>query len=301
MLWIALLNVVAVAVAGQIVCSTWVVETPPTRDKDLSAVVLPPRPLVEVARKEPLQLLLRRPAGFLVCHGAGKPHLALQMLREHQLAVFLLAQLVEDGTDKATGILRVGLHVRHDHLHVDILIGSSSPAIVVCGHADHLVGNFGLTRQLCLGQRRHVDDGSAPRAVEVRLGACGELRALHADEQTRVVQTDALALERVPAATHDLGQTRVEGVAEADVAHHAALEEGERSDALGAVDDLIGHEEVAWVHLLLQRADGGEGDDGAHADAPQGGYVGAVLDLMRGELVVQAVAREEGNGDGLAG
>jgi hypothetical protein len=293
MLRVALLNVVAVAVAvaGQMVFSMWVVGTRSTRDKDSSAHVLPLQRLVEVAREEPLQLLLCGPAGVLVRHGTGKPHLALEMLREHQLGVLLLAQLVENGSDKATGVFRVCLHVCHDHVHVDVVVGPASPAVVVGGHADHLVGYLGLACQLCLGQCRHVDDGRAPRAVEIGLCACGELRALHADEQPRVVQ---------PHAAHDLGQARVEGVAEADVADHAALEEGKGPDALCAVDGLVGHHEVARAHVLLQRADGGEGDDGADADAPQRGHVGAVPDLMRGELVVQAVAREEGHGHGLA-
>lgn len=115
------------------------------------------------------------------------------------------------------------------------------------------------------------------------------------------MQRDALALEAVPALADDLGQLLVEGVAEAHMADHTLLEEGEGPHALGAVDDLVGHHEVARADLLLQRADGGEGDDGAHAEVAQGGDVGLVLDLVRRVLVVEAVAREEGDGHGLAG
>lgn len=215
--------------------------------------------------------------------------------------MLLLAQLVKNGAHETTRILRVGLHMRHDHLNVDILVGTASPAVVVCRHANHLVCNLGLARQLGLGQGRHVDDRAAPRAVKIGFCACGELWPFHANEQTRIVQTDALALQRVATAANNLGQARVKGIAEADVAHHAALEEGEGPDALCAVDDLVGHDEVAGLYFLLQRADGGEGDDGAHANAPQCSNVGAILDFMGGKLVVQAVAREEGNGDGLAG
>jgi hypothetical protein len=85
------------------------------------------------------------------------------------------------------------------------------------------------------------------------------------------------------------------------VSDHALLEEGEGPDALCAVDDLVGDDEVARADLLLQRADGGEGDDGAHADVSQRRDVGLVLDLMRREFVVETVARQEGDGHVLAG
>ena len=214
--------------------------------------------------------------------------------------MLLPAQLVQYGADKAVGVLGIGLHVGHDHLDIDIFVGTAAPAVVVGGHTDHLVGYLGLAGQLRLGQGRHVDDGAAPRAVEIGLGARGELRALHADEQALVVQAHAIALERVAALAHNGGQARIEGVAEPDVADHAAFEEGEGADALGAVDDLVGHHEVARADVLLQRPDGGEGDDGAHTEVPQGGHVGLVLDLVRREFMVQAVARQEGDGDVVA-
>lgn len=49
--------------------------------------------------------------------------------------------------------------------------------------------------------------------------------------------------------------------------------------------------------MLLEGPDGAEGDDAAHADVAQGGDVGAGGHLVGGELVVGAVAGQEGDGD----
>lgn len=100
------------------------------------------------------------------------------------------------------------------------------------------------------------------------------------------MQRDTIALQAVTALPDNLRNTLVEGVTEANVADHTALEEGEGADALGTVDDLVGHHKVARPHFLLQTSHGAEGNDGAHADAAERGDVGAVGDLVRGELVI---------------
>lgn len=87
------------------------------------------------------------------------------MLRQHEIAMLLFAQLVQDGADEPPGVLRVGLHVPHHHLHVDIL--GRVPAVVVGRHTDHLVSDLRLACELGLGKDGHVDDGAAPGAVEV--------------------------------------------------------------------------------------------------------------------------------------
>lgn len=92
-----------------------------------------------------------------------------------------------------------------------------------------------------------------------------------------------------------LGQTGVEGISKSYVPNDTSLEEGERPDALGPIDDLIGDHEVHGLDVLLQRTDGREGNDAANADMAQGGNIGAVGDLMGRILVVQAVSRKEGN------
>lgn len=124
----------------------------------------------------------------------------------------------------------------------------------------------------------------------------GKALLTHADDGSLIVEHDAVALHVRGALLHDLSQALIEGVREADVADDATLEEGEGADALGAVDDLVRDDEVHGLDLLLQGADGGEGDDAADADGAQGGDVGAGGHLVRRELVVQAVAGEEGDG-----
>lgn len=98
------------------------------------------------------------------------------MLGLNEVAVLDLGQLVQNATDEATGVVAVGLHVLDDELDVDVL--ERVPAVVVGGHGDDLVGQLGLAGELGLGEGRHVDDGTAPRSVHVRLGASRELGTL---------------------------------------------------------------------------------------------------------------------------
>lgn len=68
---------------------------------------------------------------------------------------------------------------------------------------------------------------------------------------------------------------------------------GERPTDLGAVDDLVGDDDVSGADLFPQAADGREGDDGLNADALEGGNVGARGHVRRRDVVVRAMAREE--------
>jgi hypothetical protein len=100
----------------------------------------------------------------------------------------------------------------------------------------------------------------------------------------------------VTASTDDLGDLFVEGVGEADVADYSSFEERKRPDPFGAINDLIRNHEISRLDLLSQASDGRKGDHTSHTETPQSGDVGTVRDLVRGELVVEAVAREEGDG-----
>ena len=121
----------------------------------------------------------------------------------------------------------------------------------------------------------------------------------HADQSSPVMEHDAVALQTVSALPHDLGDTLIEGVSEGDVGDHAALKVGPWPEALGAVDDLVGDDKVARLDFLLETTNSRESNDAPHTNGAQGSDVRAGRDLMRSELVVQAVAAQEGNGDGL--
>lgn len=105
----------------------------------------------------------------------------------------------------------------------------------------------------------------------------------------------------MPASPHNLRDLLIERVRKTDVSDNPALEESERTNALGAIDDLVWDHEVAGLDLLLQRADGREGNDAADAEGAESGDVGAVRDFVGGEGVVGAVAGEEGDGGVLVG
>ncbi len=110
------------------------------------------------------------------------------------------------------------------------------------------------------------------------------------------MQDHTVALHVLGAILDNLRDLVVVGIGEGDVADKPVLEEGEGTVSLGAVNDLVRDNEVHGPHLLLQGADGREADDGTHAQGPQGGDVRARRDLVGRDLVVLAVAGQEGDG-----
>ena len=92
-----------------------------------------------------------------------------------------------------------------------------------------------------------------------------------------------------------------DGVAEGDVADDAVAEEG-RVSGEGAVDELVGDDEVGGLVLFLQATDGGDGEDGL---VQPSGFervdVGAEVELGGEDAVAAAVAGEEGDLPALEG
>lgn len=131
--------------------------------------------------------------------------------------------------------------------------------------------------------------------MALRAGAEGW--SLHADDGASLMEDHAVTLHGSGAFLDDAGEPGVERVGEPDVADYAALEEGEGTDAFGAVDDLVGNDEIHGLDLFAEGTHGGEGDDGAYADEAEGGDVGSGRDFMGRELMIDAVAGEEGDGD----
>jgi hypothetical protein len=122
---------------------------------------MPKPPDLPVAREKPVQLLLslRLPVSL---RGANtKLNTASQVLSLDQLAVLIASQRIKDSSHETASVISVGLHVAHDHLdgHVG---GGLVPAVVVSGHADHLVGDLSLAGKLGLREGGHVDDAATP-------------------------------------------------------------------------------------------------------------------------------------------
>lgn len=115
------------------------------------------------------------------------------------------------------------------------------------------------------------------------------------------MEDDPIAFQVLSTGLDNLCEVAIEGVGKTNMTNHSLLEESERSDAFGAIDDLIREDEVHRLDLLLQGADGSESDNAAHTDMTQGGYVGTVGDLMRCKLMVNAMASKEGNIGSLVG
>jgi hypothetical protein len=101
--------------------------------------------------------------------------------------------------------------------------------------------------------------------------------------------------------SHHFSNFLIEWIRKRDMVDNAILEEGKRTDAFGAVNDLIGDDEVPWFDLFLQTTNSGEGDNRPHANEAEGRDVSASRYFMRSILMVQAMTSEKGNRYRLAG
>jgi hypothetical protein len=84
-----------------------------------------------------------------------------------------------------------------------------------------------------------------------------------------------------------------EGIAKGDVSDNATAEEGVLVAAAGAVEELVGEENVFGGVFLLEAADGGDGDDPADVEVAHGPEVGAVVEFGGEDAVTAGVAGEE--------
>lgn len=128
-----------------------------------------------------------------------------------------------------------------------------------------------------------------------------EFLRTHADDGALVVKVHVVTLKAVTKLSHNSTELLVEGIGKANVANHTLLEEGEGTNTLGTVNNLVGDDKVAGLNLLLQTADGRESDNGTDTERAKSGDVGASRNLMRSDFMVQTVTRQESNGDVLAG
>ncbi len=84
-------------------------------------------------------------------------------------------------------------------------------------------------------------------------------------------------------------------ITKGDVRHDSAAEKGVLIAAARAVKELVRQHDVTRPILLLQAADGGDGDDPAHVQAAQRPDVGPVIQLRRQDAVAFAMTRQEVN------
>lgn len=111
------------------------------------------------------------------------------------------------------------------------------------------------------------------------------------------MQDHTLSLHVLCTGLHNRGETGIKRVGETDMSNDTSLEESERSDALGTVNDLVRNDKVHRLDLLLQRPDSGEGNDASYTDVAQSSDIGAIGDLVGSELVVYAVSSEKSDVD----
>lgn len=147
---------------------------------------------------------------------------------------------------------------------------------------------------LCWRKRESVTTKSVPSAIKRR-------RLTHANESALVVKHHALALHMRRASLDNLSQLVVERVRKSHMADNTTLEEGERPNTLCAIDDLVRDDKVHGLDLLLERADGREGDDASDTEMAESSNVGAVGNLVRRKLVVHTVTGKESHVHAIVG
>jgi hypothetical protein len=201
----------------------------------------------------------------------------------------LLRERPGQDPDGLLGQGHVGRQTPDHHLRGHRLL--SLPPHVVIGHVGHgRVADLRLPGQLGLRHRGHADDVRPPLAPHPALRLRGEPRPLDGDERPAL-------MHGAPHCLHGLidvfAQVGAEGVGHRDVDHQAVAEEGVGALALGGVDELIGHHDVAGGELLAQAPAGADGDDPLHPEGFQGIDVGAAVDLAGGDPMTAPMAGEE--------
>src|ERR1041385_4004684 len=193
---------------------------------------------------------------------------------EQQLAQSLVVRL-KDLDDR---LVRNRTGVRP--MHTDVVIGD---------HRDVRVAELELPREIALGVRGHVDHVPTCILEPLRLGAGREARPLDRHDGAAVANRDtelARGLDEQPA---EVGAIRV---GRRDVSRLGAVVKRVRPSGR-AVDELVADDELAQPQLRLQRPRRVRADDPPHAELLHRPDVRAVRDLVRRQLVLWPVARQE--------
>ena len=186
-----------------------------------------------------------------------------------------LGRDLRDGAgDNLFGHVRVAMKVGDDHFERDVLV--FLPAIVVGGHRQGGVGDFGFAGAFGLAQIGHADDVETGAMVQERFGAGAEGRAFHADIRAAVVR---LRPANNGSLKKNLPQFFADRMREGDVRHDAASKKGVGERLFGAVHKLVNEHDVARLDFFLQRADGADTDDPGDTELFHRPDVGAMVEF----------------------
>ncbi len=205
-------------------------------------------------------------------------------------------QARNQGADRLLGQLGVLLQDTDDGFDADRFL-SLVPDIIIGDVSHHRVTHLRLAGQERLRAGRHPDDVHAPGAEGETLTLGAEARAFDGDEAPAAMDSAAGLLDRV---AEELRQARAEGLRRADVDHQALPEESVLP-LLGEIEELIGDDDSAGVHILPQRAASAHRDDLLHAQALEGEDVGSIVDLGGHQPVALTVAGQEGDAHAING
>ena len=127
--------------------------------------------------------------------------------------------------------------------------------------------------------------------MEMGFGERGKLRAFHVDVRPLAIDRNGHGDASVG---ENGGELRAGGLIECDVGDQSVAEE--RGDAaLGAVEKLVGHKKFAGAQILLQRADGANGNNALDAEKLHRVDVGAEVQFARKNSMAAAMAGKEGD------
>lgn len=167
-----------------------------------------------------------------------------------------------------------------------------SPHIQIGDHGHCDVAHPKFPSQDYLGHQGHgkkVCSENIP--IEAGFGAGGKARAFEDQNRASFVDAQPHFLRGFP---QDGPEFRAERVGHGSMHHSWALEKCGKA-SFGPVDELIGEDEVADLVMGTKPAHGGDGDDPGYAEFVEGPNVGAVRDAVGRQLVIAAVAGEEGH------
>ena len=111
--------------------------------------------------------------------------------------------------------------------------------------------------------------GATDGERELAKGREKKRRRTHTDQSSLLVQSDRLSFKDT-LALNGIDNNRAQGiikrVRKPNVPHDAVLKVSPGPHALGPIDDLVRDQEIPWLDLLAETADGAEGHNASDAE-----------------------------------